>query len=130
MRRVNKLLPSVESYTESKLLKRVEDLKKAAEEQQQNGGDDVAEESEDTSSHELNSKHGSDLPGHLDDGSRASGPGSLERKRSSTFRTFWRSITQTVGYSDTPIKANKLVVAAFVLAVLGPTIARYRRQRR
>jgi hypothetical protein len=136
MRRVNKMLPKIEPYTESKLLKRVEELKQAAEDDQQDGADPaVVDGGEDaTSSHELRLKPASglisDLSEPANNGGGAYNRGGIERRRSSTFRAFWHGIKQSFNYNGTPTKANKILVMTLVLAVLGPTFARFRRRQR
>ncbi|KAG0246361.1 hypothetical protein B0O80DRAFT_451679 [Mortierella sp. GBAus27b] len=125
MRKVNKILPSIEPYAESKILKKIDELKQAAEEQQ-DGGEDVPEDG--APSHELNPRQ-APIPSELPEPG-SYGPGPIERRKPSTFRTFWRGLKHSIGYSENSGRASKIIVATFVLAVLGPSIARYRRQRR
>lgn len=55
--------------------------------------------------------------------------GALEKSKTatSTFRAFWESVKQTLGFGLGG-KANKLLVAVIVVAVLGSSVARLKRR--
>ncbi|KAG0367451.1 hypothetical protein BC939DRAFT_437039 [Gamsiella multidivaricata] len=136
IRNVNGILPSLTPYDECKTLERVALARKEAEALAEQQGDDENDAVEE-SSHELKSKRASDmlssssqLADRLANGNgKQYGHGPVERKRSSTFRVFWEGVKQNLGYGGAPGKANRILVMTIVLAVLGPTIARFRRRR-
>ncbi|KAI8602012.1 hypothetical protein EDD21DRAFT_336432 [Dissophora ornata] len=134
MRKVNKMLLKIEPYETPKVLERVAAELKAAEAAAENGEDRGAEEP----SHELRSQRNSTLLSssssslsdqHGNGNGKLYNQGTVGKKRSSTFRVFWEGIKQSLGYGSTPGKANKVLVMTLVLAVLGPSIAKYRRRR-
>ncbi|KAF9080067.1 hypothetical protein BGX23_002716 [Mortierella sp. AD031] len=138
IRNVNKLLPVMKPYQTSKALEKVTAALKVAEMKAEQEGGNVVEGEEGEEIHDLKSKRdhssGSLLNGQGVNGSghlhSAGSNNTIERRRSSTFRGLWDGIKQTLGYGSNPAKANRLVVMTIVLAVLGPTIARYRRYRK
>lgn len=139
IRNVNKMITVMERYQESKALGTVLAARKEVEAKAARDDDNEAEEEEDevhdlktqreqssgTLLHERNvNEHGSrHLPSNRSNNA-------IEKKRSSTFRVFWKSFKQNLGYGSSPAKTNRVIVMAIVLAILGPTIARLRRQRR
>ncbi|KAF9294130.1 hypothetical protein BGZ88_004406 [Linnemannia elongata] len=140
IRNVNKMIPGMAPYQESKALEKVITARKEIDVKAEQDGDNEAEEEEDKEEHNLKSQRelspGSLLNtrsnnghdnGHL---SSNSSNNAVERKRSSAFRGLWEGFKQNLGYGSSPAKANRVVVMTIVLAVLGPTIARLRRQRR
>ncbi|KAI1321624.1 hypothetical protein EDD11_003104 [Mortierella claussenii] len=141
MRNLNKLLPSLKPYTESKTLERVArelQAAAAAAASEEDGTDDQTEDETvvEESTHELSSQRSSAmLPvsskisdkhtnGH---GKVYNNQGTIERQRSSTFRVFWQSLKQSLGFGGA--KTSKILVVTLILAVLGPAIARLRRRR-
>ncbi|CAO3567932.1 unnamed protein product [Mortierella alpina] len=142
MRNVNKLLPTLQPYHASKTIERVALARKEAEAKEEQG----VEGHEEEQVHDLKSKrHSATLsssslaeqlnlngaPHGLHNGNahNNSGNKAVQRKRSGTFRVFWDSFKRNLGYGGAPGKANKVLVMTLVLAVLGPTLARYRRRR-
>ncbi|KAF9354440.1 StAR- lipid transfer protein 5 [Mortierella sp. AD094] len=138
IRKVNKILRSTQSYTESKTMENYAKALKAAEEAAEQQGEDAeGEDAGGETSHELASKSNpasttstSSVPDPTTTNGKLYGQGTIERKRPSTFRIFWEGFKQNLGYGRTPSKANKALVAALVLAVLGPAFARFRRSRK
>ncbi|KAF9114621.1 hypothetical protein BGX27_010286 [Mortierella sp. AM989] len=130
IRKVNKILRSSESYTESKTIADLDKALKAAEEaaEQQGGdaeGDDVAGEE---TSHELSSKRNSTLVASAaaaqeTDNGKLYNQGAVERKRPSTFGVLWEGLKQNLGFGRSSGKANKALIAVLVLAILGPAFA-------
>ncbi|KAF9904115.1 hypothetical protein EC991_003090 [Linnemannia zychae] len=139
IRNVNKMIPSMEPYQESKALEKVIVARKELETRAEQEGDNDVEEEEDEV-HDLRSSRaqatGSLLNGHGMNGhgrGQLHGTGSnnnIDKKRSSAFRAFWEGFKQSLNYGNSPAKTSRVVVMTIVLAVLGPTIARFRRQRR
>lgn len=140
IRNVNKMIPEMAPYQESKALEKVIAACKEVDAKAAQVGDNEAEEEEAEEVHDLktqrelspgsllstHSVNGNDngyLPSHRSNNA-------VERKRSSSFRGFWEGFKQNLGYGSSPGKVNRVVVMTIVLAVLGPTIARLRRQRR
>ncbi|KAG0339458.1 hypothetical protein BG004_006819 [Podila humilis] len=164
MRNVNKLVPSIEPYAESKIIARVQQLLKEEEARVAAGGDDNNEDEqlepsiqEEESSelklsnrqhqhqhqhHQHHHHHQNELLKHGQQHQQqhlSHNKGQLERKkRPSTFRVFWEGMKQNVGMKsggvggteDATSRANKVVAMTLFLAVLGPTLARWRRNRR
>ncbi|KAF9122042.1 START domain-containing protein 10 [Mortierella sp. 14UC] len=140
IRNVNKMIPSMEAYQESKALKKVIAALKEVEMQAKQEGDNDVEEEENDQVHDLRSNHnqatGSLLNGHSMNGYKSGllhsnvSNNTVEKKQSSTLRVFWEGFKQSLGYRSSSIKISRVIVVAIVLAVLGPTIARFRRQRR
>ncbi|KAG0278391.1 hypothetical protein BGZ96_002404 [Linnemannia gamsii] len=139
IRNVNKMIPGLEHYQESKALETVLAARKEVEAKAARDSDNEAEEEEEEM-HDLKTQR-EQSSGVLFHARKANEHGSrhfpsngsdnaVEKKRSSTFRVFWESFKQNLGYGSSPTKANRVVVMAIVLAVLGPTIARLRRRRR
>ena len=139
MRNVNKLLPTIQPYHASKTIERVALARKEAEAKEEQGGEVQEEEQV----HDLKSKrhstspssstlaeHLNGVPHGLQNGNAHNGSNNaVQRKRSGTFRVFWDSFKQNLGYGGAPGKANRVLVITLVLAVLGPTLARFRRRR-
>ncbi|KAF8940912.1 hypothetical protein BGZ47_007574 [Haplosporangium gracile] len=140
IRNVNKMIPEIEPYQESKALERVIAVRKEVEAKAAQDSDNGAEEDEEEEVHGL--KPQCELsPGSLLNTHSIYGHGNghlpsnrsnnaVERKRSSAFRGFWESFKQNLGYGSSSAKVNRVVIMTIVLAVLGPTIARLRRKRR
>ncbi|KAF9922369.1 hypothetical protein FBU30_007480 [Linnemannia zychae] len=140
IRKVNKMARRMEPYQESKALESLTAARKEAEARAESeGGNDV--EVEEESSHDLKARHDSSselLDSKGTEHSHGNGHAhhhrsnrAVERKRPSTFRVLWEGLKENLGYrSGDSGKANRIVVMTIVLAVLGPTIARLRRQRR
>ncbi|KAF9932629.1 StAR- lipid transfer protein 5 [Mortierella antarctica] len=141
MRNVNKLLPSIQPYHVSKTIERVALARKEAEAKEEQG----VEVQEEEQVHNLKSKRHSttlssstladqlnpnEAPRGAQNGNAHNGSNkAVQRKRSGTFRVFWDSFKQNLGYGGAPGKANKVLVLTLVFAVLGPTLARFRRRR-
>lgn len=141
MRNVNKLLPTIQPYHSSKVIERVALARKEAEAKEEQG----VEVQEDEQVHDLKSKrHSATLssstladqlnlngaPHGLQNGNAHNGANkAVQWKRSGTFRAFWDGFKRNLGYGGAPGKANKILVLTLVLAVLGPTLARFRRRR-
>ncbi|KAG9069663.1 hypothetical protein KI688_008985 [Linnemannia hyalina] len=140
IRNVNKMIPGISPYQESKALEKVIAARKEVDAKAAQDGDNGVEEEEEEEVHDLKTQRGLSLGalhnthsinGH-DNGHLPSNRSNnaVERKRSSTFRGLWEGFKQNLGYGSSPVNANRVVVMTIVLAVLGPTIARLRRQRR
>ncbi|KAG0304496.1 hypothetical protein BGZ98_005457 [Dissophora globulifera] len=137
IRKVNRILPSIAPYAESKIIERVAAELAAAKAAAENG--EVEGGSEQDGSHELKSTRSSDLIAatssvpdrHVNGNGKlhSNGGGAVSRKRPSTFRAFWEGVKQNLGYGATPGKTNRVLVMTIVFAVLGPSIARLRRRR-
>ncbi|KAF9141404.1 hypothetical protein BG015_001303 [Linnemannia schmuckeri] len=140
IRNVNKIIPEIKPYQESKALERVITARKEVDAKAAQDGDNGAEEDEEEEVHDLKPQRELS-PGLLLNTHSINGHGNghlpsnksnnaVERKRSNTFRGFWESIKQNLGYGSSSAKTNRVVVMTIVLAVLGPTIVRLRRKRR
>ncbi|KAG0375406.1 hypothetical protein BGX24_009147 [Mortierella sp. AD032] len=138
IRNVNKMIPTMEPYHQSKALKSVIAAQKEADTKAEQEGDNGVEEEEEI--HDLRAEHDQSAGSFLNErGINGKGSGHLhgnrsdnavEKKHSSTFRVFWEGFKQNLGLRSSPSKTNRVIVMTIVLAVLGPTIARFRRQRR
>ncbi|ORZ05342.1 hypothetical protein BCR41DRAFT_361923 [Lobosporangium transversale] len=133
--KINRILLNLQPYSESKSLQRVLELK-AAEEVQDDTNDEKAVG--DSFSHELKVKHNSalmtaasKLPDHsvVHDNESLFDRGTVEKKQRNSFRAFWHGIKHSLAYGGAPSKTNKILVTAFVIAILGPALARFRRRR-
>ncbi|KAG0094020.1 hypothetical protein BGZ93_009411 [Podila epicladia] len=152
MRNVNKLIPTIEPYTESKIIERVALARKDAEAARlgTGGEENVEDQAEaDEEMHELKERsllsdrrqsgllsgqHGpQDGNAHSSHLQHNNNKTKLERKQVSTFRVFWEGMKQNLGLGRSgkveSSRANKVVVMTLFLAVLGPTLARWRRSR-
>jgi hypothetical protein len=137
IRNVNKMVPSVEPYQESKAIESAIAAKANKQAEQEDGND--AEEEEDQV-HDLKSNRSQatgSLLGRQDVNEHGSGHlhsnrsnNSVGKRHSSTFRVLWRGLKQSLGYGSGSAKTSRVVVMTIVLAVLGPTLARLRRKRR
>ncbi|KAF8982745.1 hypothetical protein BGZ46_000726 [Entomortierella lignicola] len=128
IRKVNKILRSTQPYTESNAMKTYMDDLKTAEAAAEQQSDDVEDDAAGGESpHEL-SQSKSTLIVSTPSANRVN-QGTIEKKRSSVFGIFWEGIKRNLGYGSSG-KVNKALVAALVLAVLGPAFARFRRSRR
>lgn len=152
MRNVNKLIPTIEPYAESKIIERATQARKDAETARLAAGGEEDEEEQaeaDEEMHELKARpllsdrrQSELLSGQHDlrkgnarsDHRHQDNKGTLERKQPGTFRVFWEGMKQSLslgrsGKADSS-RANKVVVMTLFLAVLGPTLARWKRNRR
>ncbi|KAG0205538.1 START domain-containing protein 10 [Mortierella sp. GBA30] len=136
MRNVNKLLPSLRPYQESKAIERAAIAAKETETKDNQDGEDQVHDlktkrhSATISSSTLADQQLPETPHGPQNGTvHASGNKSVQRKRPGTFRVFWESFKQNLGYSGVSGKANKVLVMTLLLAVLGPALARFRRRR-
>ncbi|KAG0278991.1 hypothetical protein BGZ95_002616 [Linnemannia exigua] len=140
IRNVNKMIPSMEPYHQSKALECVIAAQKEVETKAEQEGGNGAEEEEEDEVHDLRAEHHQSTGSILKERS-INGNGSrclhsnrpnnaVDKTHSSTFGVFWEGIKQNLGYRSSPSKTNRVVVMTIVLAVLGPAIARFRRQRR
>lgn len=153
MRNVNKLIPKIEPYTESKIIERAALARKDAEVARLATGGEENEEDQreaDEEMHVLKARpllsdrrqsgllsgehglqNGNAHPNHLQHNNNKN---TLERKQASTFRVFWEGMKQNLGLGRSgkaeSSRASKIVVMTLFLTVLGPTIARWRRNRR
>ncbi|KAF9582120.1 Collagen type IV alpha-3-binding protein [Lunasporangiospora selenospora] len=141
IRKINKMLPKITPYSDSKVMETFAVELKEAETRQNDGESGDEPGSGQSGEHELK-KHREDgsqseLGHHRQGRNSVHGQGSqheptkssssLERSRPSVFRAFWEGAKQRVGGRN---KLSNAVIATVVLAVLGPALARYRRQRR
>lgn len=139
IRNVNKMIPGMASYQESKALEKVIAARKEVDAKAAQDGDNEAEKEEEEvhdlktqrellpgsllNTHSINGHDNGQLPNNRSNNA-------VERKRSSTFKGLWEGFKQNLGYGSSSAKASRVVVMTIVLAVLGPAIARLRRQRR
>ncbi|KAG0035104.1 START domain-containing protein 10 [Podila clonocystis] len=152
MRNVNKLVPTIEPYTESKIIERVALARKEAEAVRLATGEEENEENQakaDEEVHELkppllsdrrqnellSGQHGLlNSNAHSNHHQHNNNKGTLGRKQAGTFRVFWEGMKQNLGLGRSGkadlSRASKILVMTLFLAVLGPTIARWRRNRR
>ncbi|KAF9404541.1 START domain-containing protein 10 [Podila epigama] len=177
MRNVNKLIPTIEPYSESKIMKQVTVARLEAEaaahgdNDNENDNDDNSDgnhqdgetslesthalknrmllsdhrqavllsgQSTDDHQHRHHHHHHHDHHRHHQDGNNQSDnrEGRLERrKKPSTYRALWEGMKQNLGLGGNAMaadakRANKIMVMTLFLAVVGPTISRWRRNRR
>ncbi|KAG0342368.1 START domain-containing protein 10 [Podila horticola] len=151
MRNVNKLIPTIEPYTASKIIEQVALAHKNAEAARMTVGEENEEDQAeaDEEMHELKARpllsdrrqseflsgrHGLQNGKAHSNHHQHNNKGTLERKQPNTFRVFWENMKRNLGVGRSgnavPSRASKIVVMTLFLAVLGPTIARWRRSRR
>ncbi|KFH63483.1 hypothetical protein MVEG_10892 [Podila verticillata NRRL 6337] len=152
MRNVNKLIPTIQPYTESKIIERANQARKDAETARVGAGGEGNEEEQaeaDEEMHELKARpllsdrrqsellsgqHGLQNGNARSNQHHHDNKGTLERKQPGTFRVFWEGMKQSLGLGRSgkadSSRANRIVVMTLFLAVLGPTLARWRRNRR